>query len=253
MSKKSRIYVIVLIWAAALLQLFINSAINREEKMVEQVMSQGVDNLMEGSVKAYSYYGKQVLSPEAKELIAKNIAAELGVTGGYEISHRSEGEGNTTVLSKCGQQGDTKIKVISLVEEDEYGQKLMENYIMVEIVLKGSNGSAAYTYKEIVDDLYEGLGMEPNTNIYLLSQYPGELTESEIDRETKDFLEIMDAVEVETVEFEGVTTIYGYSNGIEEYVYQGDNRVNVNIAFSYDEEQDVTYIHRAVPFIDRSF
>lgn len=253
MSKKSRIYVVVLIWAAAILQLFINSAINREEKMVEQVMSEGVDNLLEGSVKAYSYYGCQKLSPEAKDLIVKNIADYLGITAGYEIKHRSEGDSTTTVLSKNGKQGDTEIKVISLVGEDKYGQSKTENYIMVEIVLKGVNGSAVYSYKEELDDLYKNFGMNPNTNIYLLSQYPGQLTETEIEMETRDFFETMDGVEVERVEFDGVITVYGYSNGIDEYVYQDDSMVNINIAFSYDDEQDVTYIHRAVPFIDRSF
>lgn len=253
MSKKSGIYVVVLIWAAAILQLFINSAINREEKMVEQVMSEGVDNLLEGSVKAYSYYGCRELSPEAKDLMVKNIANSLGVTGGYEITHRGEGDNTTTVLSKKGKQGDTEIKVISLAGEDKYGQSKTENYIMVEIVLKGINGSAVYSYKEEIEDLYKNLGMNPDTNIYLLSQYPGKLSEAEKDAETRNFFETMDGVEVERVEFDGVTTVYGYSNGVDEYVYQDDSMVNINIAFTYDEEQDVTYIHRAVPFIDRSF
>lgn len=253
MSKKSRIYVVVLIWAAAILQLFINSAINREENMVEQVMSEGVDNLLEGSVKAYSYYGNQNLSSYAKEVMVKNLADEFGITGGYEITERYDGDNTTTSLSKKGQQGDTEIKVISLVEEDNYGQPVVENYIMTEIVLKGSNGSKAYDYKEIIDELYRNLGMEANTNIYLQSQYPGRLSEDEIEQETREFLETMDGVEVERVKFDDVTTVYGYSNGIDEYVYQDDNMVNINIAFTYDEEQDVTYIHRAVPFIDRSF
>lgn len=38
-----------------------------------------------------------------------------------------------------------------------------------------------------------------------------------------------------------------------EYVYQNDYKVNVNIAFTYDEAEDITYIHRGLPFIDKSF
>ena len=253
MSKKSKIYVVVLIWAAALLQLFINSAINREEKMVEQVISEGVNNLMESTVKAYAFYGDQELSQNAKEQIVKNLASELGVTSGYEINTRVEGENSTTVLTKLGKQGNTEIKVISLIETDKYNQKVNENYIMVEIELKGSAGSSAYTYKEKLEEMYQSLGMEPNTNVYLCNQKPGELSEAEIKAETENFLETMDATLVENVEFDGVTTVYGYSSNINEFVYQGDERVNVNIAFTYDAEQDVTYIHRAVPFIDRSF
>lgn len=253
MSNKSKIYVVVLIWAAALMQLFINSSINREEKMVEQAMSSSVDNMMEGTVKAYAYYGRQELSDKGREVIARNLAEKLGIIAGYEIETRTEGENKTTAFTKIGQQADTKIKVISLCETDKYNQPIEENYIMIEINLKGTNGSAAYEYKEKLDDIYEELGMEPNTNVYLLSQHPGELSEAEMDNITDKFLDITDATMVDMVEFDGVRTVYGYSNGIKQYVFQEDNRVNVNIAFTYDKEQDVTYIHRGVPFIDKSF
>ena len=32
--------------------------------------------------------------------------------------------------------------------------------------------------------------------------------------------------------------IYGYSDNVPEYVYQNDHKVNVNIAFTYDEAED---------------
>ena len=47
--------------------------------------------------------------------------------------------------------------------------------------------------------------------------------------------------------------VYAYSTGINEFVYQDGEKVNVNIAFTYDAENDVTLIHRAIPFIDKSF
>lgn len=253
MNRKSKIYVLVLIWAAIVLQLFINASINREDKMVEQVMSEGVDNLVEGSVKAYAYYGDEVLTEQAKELIVKNLAKELSVVSGYDIEHKQDGENETTALIKLGEQGDTKIKVISLGRVDEYGQRIRENYIMTEIRLKGAAGTAAYEYKEILDEIYNSLGMDANTNVYLCSQVKGELAKSEMDEQIDEFLNNMDAVQIERVEFDEVTCVYGYCRNIDEYVYQDNNRVNVNIAFSYDKAQDITYIHKAVPFVDKSF
>lgn len=253
MNRKSKIYLLVLIWAAIILQLFINASINRESKMVEHVMSQGVDNLMEGTVKAYAYYGDEELSQSSKELIVKNLADELSIVSGYEISHKEDGDNETTTLTKKGAQADTTIKVITLASTDEYGEKTYENYILTELTLKGSAGSAADEYKEIISDIYKELGMEANTNVYMCSQVKGQLSDNEIKQETEAFLDNMDANEIETAKFDGVTCVYGYCRNIDEYVYQGNNRVNVNIAFSYDAEQDVTYIHRAVPFVDKSF
>lgn len=253
MNTKSKIYVLVLIWVAVLIQLFINASVNREEKMVEQAMSTGVENLTESCVKAYAFYGNEELSPETKETMGKRLAESLGIVSGYEITHKQDGENETTRLVKLGANGDTEIKIISLCSTDEYGQSVQENYIMVEIALKQAACSAVYDYKEQLKELYEGLGMEANTNIYLCTQVKGELTQSEKDAQIEEFMEEMDAKQIQYDTFDDVVCVYGYSRNIDEFVYQGANRVNVNIAFTYDEADDITYVHRAVPFVDRSF
>lgn len=253
MNKKSKIYLVVLIWAAAILQLAINNSINREKMMVEQAMSQGVENLISGSTKAYGYYGNQELSKPAKESMVKSLAKKLGITSGYELSCDNIRNGRTTTLTKLGQQGDTTISVITLDVEDEYGQPAVENYVMVEISLKGSAAKTTSSYCDELREIYNGLGMNPTTNLYLCSQEKGQLVDSEIEEYVKEFLINTDAKVVETMEFDDNYLVYGYSKNIEEYVFQDDERVNVNIAFSYDRTEDITYIHMGVPFVDRSF
>lgn len=253
MNKKSKIYVLVLIWTAAIVQLFVNKAINREENLVEQAMSLGVNNLTEGVAKAYGFYSNEELSEKGAETIVKNIATTLGITSGYDISHKKDERNVTTTLTKEGEYGDTVIKVISFTSEDSYGQEIPENYLMTEITLKGVSGQSAYEFKEHLEDIYQGLGVNVNTNLYLCSQIKGQLTGAEKQNMIDAFLTEMDAKEVVTNEFQNVLTVYGYSKNVDEFVYQNEDKVNVNIAFSYDEEEDITYIHRAIPFIDRSF
>lgn len=253
MNKKSKIYLVVLIWAAALLQLTINNSINREKMMVEQAMSQGVENLISGSTKAYGYYGDQELSKPAKESMVKSLAKKLGITSGYELSCDNIRNGRKTTLTKLGQHGDTTISVITLDVEDEYGQPIVENYVMVEISLKGSGAKATSNYYDELREIYGELGMNPTTNLYLCSQEKGRLVESEMEQYVEEFLANTDAKAVETMEFDNNYLVYGYSKNISEYVYQDDEKINVNIAFSYDQAEDVTYIHMGVPFVDRSF
>ena len=255
MNRKTKIYVLVLIWAAILLQLFINSSIDREKKMVEQVMSEDISNLTEGTVKAYAYYGSEALTDAVRESMVQKLAKELGITSGYGVISKIDETANSeiTTLSKYGEQADTVIKVITLHTKDKYDQESIEDYVMVEINLKGSNGTAAYTYKKKLADIYEILGMNANTNIYLLSQEKGKLLDEEINDYINRFLEETNATEIDRTEFDNVICIYGYSRDIDEFVYQNNKRVNVNIAFSYDGKEDITYIHRAVPFVDKSF
>lgn len=253
MKKKSRIYVLVLIWVAVLVQLFINSSVNREKKLVEQAMSMGVDNLVESSVRAYAYYGSEKISASARETMAKRLADRLGVTSGYEITHKEDDKNETTALDKHGKYGDTSVKIITLKETDEFGEAVYENYIMAEIIFRQSAGSRVYEYKELLSDIYSSLGMEANTNIYMCSQIKGEPADSEVDNLIEEFMEELDADIIQRDEFDNVVCVYGYSPNIDEFVYQDTNRVNVNIAFSYDSTEDITYVHRAIPFVDKSF
>jgi len=253
MKTKTKIYMLVLIWGAVILQLYVGSAVSREEKLVEQVMSEGTDNIVTSTVKAYAFYDDGELSEDARVLIARNLAMELGVTSGYEIDTRYDGNNATTELFKCGKYGDTEVKVITIANTKDNGEVVYENYIMMEIELKGAAGSNAYAYVEQLEDIYKELGMVANTNIYMCSQVPGEMTSKEMEAEAADFLDSMGATQIEEVGFDGIKMIYGYGSNIGEYVYHGDEKVNVNIAFTYDQEQDVTYIHRAIPFIDKSF
>lgn len=253
MSKKSKIYLVVLIWAAALIQLGINNSINREDKLVEQVMSQGVENLMEGTAKAYGYYGDQQLSDQAKEEMVKSLGKKLGVLNGYDVEHKDIKNGRSTTLTKLGEKGDTIIRVTSLNVKDDYNQSAVENYVMVELTLKGTAAQSTNSYCDTLRDIYEDLGMNPTTNIYLCSQVKGQLVSSERQQQVDAFLENMDAKSVESVELDEVYLVYGYSKNIDEYVYQNEDKVNVNIAFDYDSVEDVTYIHMGVPFVDRSF
>ncbi len=253
MNKRSKIYLIVLIWSAVLLQLFINASVNREEKMVKQVMSESTSGISNSSVRAYAFYDRGKLDPYAKEHMAKKMAQELGITSGYEINHRQDNDNETTELVKLGAYGDTTIKLISVAVTDEYGQQDYENYVLIDIDLKGAATSSVYEYKDFLVNMYEELGMNANTNLYICSQEKGKLSEAEMEAEAASFINEMDAARVKEIEIDNGICVYAYSRGINEFVYQDGEKVNVNIAFTYDEENDVTLIHKAIPFVDKSF
>ena len=196
---------------------------------------------------------KIITASDKKEAIVKHLANEISLETGYEVYSKETENSAITTLEKKGAQADTTIKVISLIGKDDYGQTVHENYILMEIILKGSAGSTAYTYKDTLDTLYKDLGMTPTTNIYMCSQTKGELTESEMENIVSSFLESVDANEIERLTLDNTLCIYGYSKNIDEYVYQNDKKINVNIAFTYDSAEDITYIHRGIPFIDKSF
>lgn len=248
--KKSKIFLLVLIWGATLIQLFINSSVDRDKRLVKEAMSFGTENVSSSVVKAYGYYGDEQLTDATRATMVKNIAGILGISDGYTIETTNKADNHTTTLKKEGKNATTIISVITLypnsVEENS------ENYILVDISLMPQSSKDAHTVKQRVVELYNSLDMEPTTNLYVETQRKGMLSHDEIEKCTKKFLEDMDAKSVCTNSFDNYTCTYGYSPSIDEYVYQNDKKVNVNIIFTYDEQQNITYIHKAIPFVDKS-
>lgn len=253
MSTKKKVYVVVLIWAAVILQLVLTKTFNRESMLVEQVMSEGVVDVTAAEVKAYASYGNETLGENARIQMVKNLGKKLGITSDYAIKTTTQEKSEVVTFSKKGEHGDTTIRMVSMHQKSASGESFQENYVMMDVALKGASSQEIYNYKEVLNSIYDGLGMEANTNIYLCSQKKGMLTDDEMEQEIVDFMDTMGAERVKTIELNQTLCVYGYSDSVKEYVYQNDNKVNVNIAFTYNEEEDITYIHRAVPFIDKSF
>ena len=253
MNTKKKLYIVVLIWAAVALQIFITKRIDRESQMVTQVMSDGVENVTAAEVKLYAHYGDEPMTGAAREKILQRVGEKLGIVSGYDIIAGIEGENTSTTFVKKGENGDTTIRLISMEQTNADGSTTQENYLMTEIALKNQSTENIYRCKEQLDQIYADLGLSGSSNLYLCSQEKGRMTEDEMKKATADFFETMHAKKRNEIELQDTLCIYGYSDNVPEYVYQNDHKVNVNIAFTYDESEDITYIHRGLPFIDKAF
>ena len=50
-----------------------------------------------------------------------------------------------------------------------------------------------------------------------------------------------------------VYSFYGYTDRIDNYVVADNERVNLNLVITYDEEKDVTHVIWATPFLNEDF
>lgn len=90
--------------------------------------------------------------------------------------------------------------------------------------------------------------------IELRGSFPGRMTIKE-KREMSDRLfHSLKAEVVEAVREEELYTVYGYTPILRDAsVAYGENEINLNVAFSYYEEEDVTMIYLASPFIQSDY
>ncbi len=242
---------LALIWLAVILQLFINHDLRPTDNVVEAFSSSEAIPV-EAVVSCYGEFGEMTLAKATKQTMLIHLAEKLGITDGYEITESEGDEYQETTLTKNGKYGKTVLQIVSMDTENVLGEAVTRQSILCDITVY-DNLEYAAECKETVETIYEELGMEPTVNIYFKGKTAGELTSSERKQITGDMFQALHATQVQTIENENFTTTYGYTSQFQQSITQNGEKINVNLAFTYNESEDMTYIHLAVPYIAVSY
>ena len=251
MRKRAAVYIFILIWMVVAMQLVVNATMVKDDQLIE-AFSVVRTIPVESDVEAYGYFGDMYLSEDTKEQMLVNLAKKLGITEDFTINS-VEGESYAkSQLLKDGAFARTDLQVISINTQDANGEDILQQYFYATIKIYNSVEHILY-YRDLLEDTFSGIGMKADVNIYLAGEMEGELDKNKKEWLVTSFLEAMEAKEVYGNRTKDLYTIYGYTKNEREYVYQGGEKVNVNIAVTYDKDKNRTRIHMAVPFITKSY
>ena len=189
-------------------------------------------------IEGYGKFGVCYLTQEEKKRLVENIASALGITSSYGLATVCEDEVNTTVLSKESVNGSVTIKAIT--------QEPQTQYVYVNITVY-NNIDCAVSYRELVEGMFDAMGIQGNVNMNLVGSLEGALNSTEKNELADGLLDRLGAKVVTENRDNDIFTIYAYSKGAGSYITIGGNKINMNIAIGYDEEQDRTKVYLASP------
>lgn len=189
-------------------------------------------------IEGYGKFGVCYLTQEEKERLVENIASALGITSSYGLATVCEDEVNITVLSKESVDGSVTIKAIT--------QEPQAQYVYVNITVY-NNIDCAVSYRELVEGMFDAMGIQGNVNMNLVGSIEGTLNSTEKNELADSLLDRLGAKVVTENRDNDIFTIYAYSKGAGSYITIGGNKINMNIAIGYDEEQDRTKVYLASP------
>lgn len=231
-------------------------------------------------IEGYGKFGVCYLTQEEKEKLVKNIASALGITSSYGLATVYEEEVNTTVLSKESVNGNVTIKAIT--QEQQHTENTAEpavtepqvtenadspagtepqvtgntnglagtqpqaQYVYVNITVY-NNIDCAGSYRELVEGMFDAMGIQGNVNMNLVGSLEGALNSTEKNELADGLLDRLGAKVVTENRDNDIFTIYAYSKGAGSYITIGGSKINMNIAIGYDEEQDRTKVYLASP------
>ncbi len=205
---------------------------------------------IEGHIEVSASTDNKYESREQKEEVLKEMAKKFGVEDNYSITSTKEDSVDRMTLTKYFDKRVLSIAIADISCADDKDEKMQ--YMFWELKLE-ENLDKILEYREKMCEEMKSIGVTPVSNISLSSNFSGKVSTEKKDRITKQLLSYMKARVVEEEKNENTYIVYGYSPEVKESISYTDEKLNLNIAFDYDEQKDETYLHLAMPYIRCSY
>lgn len=225
---------------------------NTDEMALAEVFSGDIYYGITSDVEASVHIGNEYINDEDKREIILDLAGRLGIDGGYEYISEKTDTGYSSSLKKDAIKADTCIRMTTVERELADGSIALSQYLYVRIDFEGSPESTAY-YKEKLDAILKDMGMSGRVSVNYRGKCRGNLSLEDKNEITLDIIRQLKGKIVDSKKTDDIFTVYGYTEYIGETVTVNGIKANLNIAFSYNEEEDVTEIYVSAPIISTDY
>jgi hypothetical protein len=229
----------------------VNRAFQKEPQITEAFIKSNAEEI-QSSLNIITEYNTEVLSENDKKDLINNIAEAIGLTIEGDIKVWQESTRSEYYYFKQAKQASTEIKIVSAPQQVD-GAVKMKHYIIVRLnILKGIQ--SIDKYKSTLEKTLKGLGAE---NIQVTLKYEGNregdltsIQKHEIAATLVNDLQGEMAMEYDEAD---LYTVYAYTGMMNENVTSMGNKINIQIAITYNETTNKTRIVLATPVLDDSW
>lgn len=250
MNRKKRweiVICLILIWTAMILQAYSLYRWDQEEKILETFDI--LDSVpVEGCIEMSASINKLYLNQKEKQHVLEDLADELGLGKDYEICQENRENTERTILKKEGDIGSVHLSITTIEADMGDGNRCQEQYLYL-LYRSKKKMDMMLAYKEKIEKVMKDWNLSIYSNLTLEGERTGRLSLTEQEELTDRLFHYLEAKEVEAVKKKDLYTVYGYSDLLKDSVAYGDNEINLNLVFTYDEEQDCTVFYLAMPYL----
>ena len=187
-------------------------------------------------------YGKE----SGKELFLTGLIRELNLAEEMEFV-REEKNGRAEILYLKEAEGE-RIKIAFVTESTDTEYQYV--HILYEIE---NNVEQLLQYKTKIERLLKMRNLTATSNLNLKGSRNGKMSLNEKKEITDRLFQSLNASVVEAVREEDLYTVYGYSDLLQNSFSYGENEINLNLAFSYQEEAAKTVFYLAMPYVQMDY
>lgn len=230
-------------------------AVNKIEKMVvegeEQLITTFSDinfDMKESDINIWSEYSQSYMTKKQMIELGNSIAQKLNLKPEFNSRYIDRDLLKIYEIKKQAKYVNTVIKIAQHIEEVDNNGLRVENYIVVNMTFNNKYDSVFY-YKDKIKEIFKEMNLKPIDNLTLTSTYDGKIEKNQMKEIVNKVLHGVSGNIVDSFETEDIYSVYAYSNYIPQYIISNGDKVNIDIALTYNENENLTYLYIAVPVI----
>lgn len=244
MKKKVIIFLLllVIVYSVAFLQIGNNK--NGEKTLISAFNNSEFETIQ---VNLYSWGGlnQSFTDLEEMKIQSKLITDALGIQEIDSIEEKESDVFKELRVTRVSKNAKTTVKLESIKYEEENSAN---TYVIIDIILYAQYNSIPYL-KEKIDSIYSQMNIKPTTNITIAGTLNGQLNKDEKEKAARNIMKGIEAKTEEIYETEKLYSVYGYTKLIDDCLVSNGKKINVNLAFHYNEYEQKTYLYLATPVI----
>lgn len=238
---------------------------------IENVFDKYNVHEVECNIEGFYYIGTRYYGESGSVEILDRIAGKLSITSEYKYEKNRTDTGSIACLNKAGNSSDLEIKLITNKENISENVLRQKNYIAINLNIYNSIESGYY-YKNLVNKTITEIKKIQNDKEEILENRESDKNVQEVSTRmvikgciygkadlnqqkafADDVIKRLEAEEIFSNADKEMYSAYAYSKTIDDYVAIGRERINVNIAFNYDEDSNCTFVYIGSPIVNYDY
>lgn len=244
--QKILLYILIIAIGVMIMTGIKTSDIGENRKFVN-AFSTTTFQIQEAQLHIWGEYMPKFMEAAEIKSIVYNLAKELELNN-YSENYEETDEKKTFEITKISDDATTSIKFVEIVSAVEDATYRSQNYLIVDIALHNKVSSVTY-FQEQLEDYFNAINITPKTGLSITAVKNGVITDSEAKEVMAHLIEALSG-EVKSVIMEKeLKSMYGYTQYVNNYVTSNGEKINLDIAVTYNELEDKTYLYGAIPVI----
>lgn len=262
------------------------------ENSLEKVFKNSNIHKADCEIEGYYYLGEKYYGESGSLELIDKIAERLGVNSEYYYDKYRTDAGSVAVMKKEGKSSELELELITTEYQESQNVIAQRNYLSVSLNIKGSLESGYY-YKNLIEKTMKEICKEENDdkansenisendkkssntvngekaankdeevstsiisqNLYMVikGKIYGEIDKGQENKIAKGILKSFQAKEIFNGQNDEHMNVYGYTEILSDYIAIGSDKININIAFSYNEKENITYVYVGSPIVNYDY